>query len=318
MELRILNVRQMKKLLLFFILLFTMASCTKEVEIDIPGYQDLLVIDGSIETGQPPIVLISRTNDIYSATNLQAYLDGFISGATVTVSDGTTSIVLDELCTDNLPAGTEEIAAAIFGIPAAELVNLHLCAYTTFNPAMFGQVGKTYYLTVTYEGKSYTSITQIVQPTALLETFWKPQGSLTDYGYSWAKLADNGNQYDAYRWEVKYLGEPIFKKTFNPFFDDDFFDGLTFEFAYENPMSFDDPNLADEYKAFYKKHDTIVIKLSKMDRDVFSFMEKKYVQMYSAGNPFATPTNIPTNIKGGALGVWAGYSPWFDTLICVQ
>jgi len=162
MELRILNVRQMKKLLLFFILLFTMASCTKEVEIDIPGYQDLLVIDGSIETGQPPIVLISRTNDIYSATNLQAYLDGFISGATVTVSDGTTSIVLDELCTDNLPAGTEEIAAAIFGIPAAELVNLHLCAYTTFNPAMFGQVGKTYYLTVTYEGKSYTSITQIV------------------------------------------------------------------------------------------------------------------------------------------------------------
>jgi hypothetical protein len=46
-------------------------------------------------------------------------------------------------------------------------------------------------------------------------------------------------------------------------------------------------------------------------------MEKKYTQLFSAGNPFATPTNIPSNIKGGAMGVWAGYSPRFDTLICV-
>jgi hypothetical protein len=53
-----------------------------------------------------------------------------------------------------------------------------------------------------------------------------------------------------------------------------------------------------------------------MDRAVFEFLEKKYVQISSAGNPFATPANIPTNITGGALGVWAGFSPWYDTLIC--
>ena len=51
-------------------------------------------------------------------------------------------------------------------------------------------------------------------------------------------------------------------------------------------------------------------------RAVADFFEKKYNQMYSGGNPFATPTNIPTNIKGGALGIWVGYSPWFDTLVC--
>ena len=48
----------------------------------------------------------------------------------------------------------------------------------------------------------------------------------------------------------------------------------------------------------------------------FDFFEKKYNQMYTAGNPFATPTNIPSNIEGGALGIWAGFSPWTDTLIC--
>jgi hypothetical protein len=48
----------------------------------------------------------------------------------------------------------------------------------------------------------------------------------------------------------------------------------------------------------------------------FDFFEKKYSQMFSGGNPFATPLNIPSNIKGGALGIWVGFSPWYDTLIC--
>lgn len=308
----------MKNILYLLSIIILFASCTKEVKIDIPGYQEQLVVDGRIETGQPPIVLLSRSNDIYSPTNLDAYLNGFVSGATVTVSDGTTTVVLDEICSDDLPPGTEDQAAELFGIPASELGNYHLCAYTSFNPAIWGQVGKTYYLTVEFEGKTYTSSTQILQPNNLVNTYWKPDAGQTEYGYSWATLADPANQFDGYRWEVKYSSETMFTKTFNPFFDDQFFDGLTFDFAYENPMSFEDETLEDEFRGYYKLGDTIVIKLSKIDEAVYEFMEKKYTQMYSSGNPFATPTNIPTNIIGGALGVWAGYSPSFDTLICVQ
>jgi len=40
--------------------------------------------------------------------------------------------------------------------------------------------------------------------------------------------------------------------------------------------------------------------------------------MQTSSNPFSTPVNIPTNVSGGALGIWAGYSPWYDTLYCVQ
>jgi hypothetical protein len=54
-----------------------------------------------------------------------------------------------------------------------------------------------------------------------------------------------------------------------------------------------------------------------MDAPVFEFFEKKYAQLQTAGNPFATPTNIPTNFTGGALGIWAGFSPSYDTLICI-
>ena len=87
-------------------------SCTKEVQIEIPGYEEQMVVDGIIETGQPAIVLLSSTANIYSPTNLEAYLSGFVSGATIVVSDGTISDTLVEICTDNLPPGTEEIAAA--------------------------------------------------------------------------------------------------------------------------------------------------------------------------------------------------------------
>ena len=310
----------MKKLIYLFSIL-SFVSCTKEVEIDIPGYEEQIVIDGVIETGQPAIVLLSSTANIYSPTNLEAYLNGFVSGATIVVSDGILSDTLVEICTDNLPPGTEEIAAAFFGIPVDQLVTLNLCGY--FSTQIVGEVGKTYTLNVVVDGESYSSVTRILDPTPLDSLFWKPEPPLENHGWSWAVLSDPPGLNDAYRWEVKRLNmlpdgsqDPLFYKPFGPFFDDAFFDGLTFEFAYENPINFFDETVSDDYRGYYEQGDTILVKLSKLGKSEFDFYEKKYNQMYTAGNPFATPTNIPTNIEGGALGVWAGFSPWCDTLIC--
>ncbi len=309
------------RILAFFIALLILSSCTKEVEIDIPGYEEQIVIDGVIETGQPAIVLLSRSADIYSPTNLDAYLSGFISGATIVVSDGNISDTLVEVCTDNLPPGTEELAAAFFGIPVEQLAELSLCGY--FSTQIVGEVGKTYDLSATVDGTNYTATTSILDPTPLDSLYWKPEGSFENHGWSWAVLSDPPGLNDAYRWEIKRLNvlpdgtqDPLLYKPFGPFFDDVFFDGLTFEFAYENPISFQDETIEEQYRGYFEQGDTILVKFSKLGRVEFQFYEKKYNQMYTAGNPFATPTNIPTNISGGALGVWAGFSPWSDTLFC--
>lgn len=314
----------MKKITILLFILSFLASCTKEVEIDIPGYEEQIVIDGRIETGFPPIVLISKSKDIYAPTDLNAFLGAFVSGADVSVSNGTITVQLIELCTDNLPAGTEPIVAEMLGIPEDELSNLHICGYTSFDPLIFGEIGKTYTLSVTAEGNTYTAVTQIVQPTQLDAVFWKPDGDLTTHGYSWATLSDPAGEFDAYKWEVKRIqldpatGEEMdanFAENFSPVFDDEFFDGLTFDFFYDNPFAYGS-GILDEHAGLFPLGDTLVIKFSKMDPAVYEFMEKKYTQLGTAGNPFATPTNIPTNITGGALGVWAGYSPTFDTLAC--
>ena len=304
-----------QKIAFLSLLIMGLNSCSKEVKIDIPGFDEQIVIDGSIETGTPAIIFLSNSKDIYAPTDINSYLSGFISGATVTVSNGTITDTLTEICTDNLPAGFESIAAAFFGLPIEQLVNLHLCAYVS--TGIVGEVGKTYSLKVLYNDKIYTSSTKIENPTALDNLFWREQANLPGYGFSWAKITDSPIMGDAYRWEVKNLGDLFYSKPFQPFTDDRFYNGKTFEFSVENPMSFKDQTIENQYKGYYKLGDTIVVKFSKLGKKEYQFFEKKYNQIYSGGNPFATPTNIPTNIEGGALGVWAGFSPWYDTLICV-
>ncbi len=312
----------MKLITYLSITMLLIASCTKEVKVEIPGYEEKLVIDGRIETGQPPIVLLSTSKEVYSPTDFQSFLNGFVSGAVVTVSNGTTTVVLDEICSDNLPPGTEQLAAEMLGIPIDQLQNYNICAYTSLNTAIWGEIGKSYTLNVTHDGQTYTAETTIVPPTALNNTYWKSEGNLTNHGFSWAELGDPAGQFDAYFWEVNIIGnaaedttETGFTPTFSPVFDDEFFDGLTFDFAYENPFAFG--STPDSVRGLYMLGDTVVIKLSKIDRVVYEFYEKKYTQLQTAGNPFATPTNIPNNISNGALGIWAGFSPVYDTLICV-
>jgi hypothetical protein len=288
MELRILKYSS------FALVLSFLWSCTKEVQIDIPGYKEQLVVDGRIETGQPAIVLLSKSANVYSSTNFESYLNSFVDDAIVVLSDGTQTDTLTKICTDDLPPGLEQVAEGIFGIPAEILVNLHLCAYVSMN--MFGEVGKTYTLQIAHDGKQYSASSKIQTPVALDSTYWKPEGNFTDRGFSWAMLSDPSSTADAYLWEVKYLQDFQFSKTFNPYFNDKFFNGLSFEFAYENPMSF--------------------VKFSKLGMNEYNYFEKKYNQMYSGGSPFAVPTNIPTNLTGGALGIWVAYSPFFDTVIC--
>lgn len=310
--------------LLTIFVTFLFSACEKEVKIDIPGYEKQLMVDGSIETGQPPFVLLSTSKDIYSPTDLNSFLNSFVSGTNVEVSDGTNTVQLIEICTDNLPPGTESFAAQLFGLPADELANYHLCAYTSLNPLIFGQVGKTYQLKVVYEDKTYTSSSTILPPTPFDSVYWIPANGLADYGYSYVSLTDPVQTKDAYMWEVKRINKGTdgkdldagFMKTYNPVFNDEFINGLTFDFWYENPMSYQDENLADDYKGYYQLGDTVVIKFSKLDLAAYEFYEKKYVQLSTGGSPFASPSNIPTNIKGGALGVWSAFSPIFDTLVC--
>lgn len=303
--------------------LVLITSCTKEVIVDIPEADSKLVIDGRIETGQPPIVLLTRSKYIYEEVNGNLLLEALVSGATVSVSDGTNTVILDEICSQSLPQSSQEAIASFLDIPVEELSTANICFYSTANTSIFGEVGKTYDLKVQFEGNEYTSSTQLLNPVPMDSLYWKEDQEYPDNGYSWLYLSDPPNEYNAYFWECKRINiqgdgstlDDRYVPTFNPAFDDQFFNGLTFTFAYENPHNFN-PDTPLSERGFYQRGDSVAIKFSRIDKAVYEFMEIKYLQLQTGGSPFATPSNLPTNISGGALGVWAGYATYFDTLYC--
>jgi hypothetical protein len=93
---------------------------------------------------------------------------------------------------------------------------------------------------------------------------------------------------------------------------------MTIDLSYGNPQKKKDSTINNTYKRLFRQGDSVVVKLSKLGKAGFEFYKAKASQLDNSGNPFATPINLPSNIKGGGLGIWVGYSPVYDTLYCVE
>ena len=300
------------------------SACQKDVSVKLPNYDEKIVVDGKIETGLPPLIILSTTKDIFSNNSQDAIFGDYISDAVIIISDGTISDTLQTICSDEIPKEYQDIGYALFGIPPSLMSKYHICAYSTTNPAFFGQTGKSYSIEIQYKGKKYTASTSIVEPTFLDSVYWKPEKNTDIYGYAYAHLTDPADKYNAYFWEVlrSNIGKDgksedlKFHKTGNPVFDDQFINGVSFEFFYENPRTWRDTSIPQLFRGLYKKNDTVIVKFSSLDKSTFNFLEKKYVQVNNGTNPFSIPINIPTNITGGALGYFGGYSTTYYTLIC--
>ena len=303
-------------------LLITLFSCTKEVKIDIPGYQNQLVVDGIIETGGHPIVLLSQSANIYVQSDLAAYISRFVYDANLSVIHGNDTFLLTLYTIPELPIDSQKKVAEMLRLDWNEVLLLPIKVYSSND--LIAEATQSYTLRIVHQGKSYQGTTYLPTPTPLEALYWKSETSNNQYGYSWAKLIDPAQQFDAYKWEVKrvntFNGAPIddiYKRGFGGLFSDQFFDGQTIEFYYENPLKRKDTTHLKAYKRYYRLGDSVVVKFSKMDQQVYSFYDKKYAQLNSASSPFSTPVNVPTNIPG-LLGVWAGFSPCYDTLYCVE
>jgi hypothetical protein len=316
----------MRLLSLLILLAVISISCTKEVEIDIPGFEEQLVVEGRIQTGGYPIVFLSSSQDVYAPTDLGSYLQSFIYDATVTVTlDGVTTD-LELMGVNQLPLESQKTLAEMLRLEFDQIGFVPIQVYSTQNNSLIGQVGKTYTLSISHDGTNYTGSSQLLPPISLDDVYWRPDDIDPEYGISVARLSDPANEYNAYRWEAKRINiqqngnelDTLFRssKSSRGFFDDQFFDGLTFEFDALNRQKRKDTTHLKEYKRFYQLGDSVAIRFSRVERAVHDFYDKRDAQLGSNGNPFATPVNIPSNIEG-ALGVWAGISTGYDTLYCI-
>src|SRR5688572_23112344 len=60
----------MRRLILPALAISLLASCEKEITVDLPITDPKVVVEGTIETGEPPFVLLTRTQSYFAPTSV--------------------------------------------------------------------------------------------------------------------------------------------------------------------------------------------------------------------------------------------------------
>lgn len=288
-----------------FTLYLIYSSCEKEVDINLNTGEPKLVVDGQIETGGPPIVIISKSIGYFSKIDLSTLESSFVHGALVKVSDGSQTITLREYSLDTGINGTNKFY--LYSIDTADMASLNFRGVTE----------RHYTLTVEYEGSTYSAVTKIpnVRP---IDSLWfrKPAGdpAVATAVLMYVKFTDPDTTGNYLRYFTKRNNE-LYLPGLNSVYEDDIVNGTTIDSlnlaaGYNRSKA---PNL-DSLGVFFRG-DTVTLRWCSIDKGVFDFFRTYEYATGTVGNPFASPVNVITNISGGALGVWAGYGSSYSTAI---
>lgn len=315
----------------FFLVIGSMLiSCQKEITVDLPTTPARIVVEGTIEQDVAPVVLLSWSQGYFQPTSVSDLGELYIQGANVQISDGEETYELDEICISELPEELLPLVAEATGFSVETLMLLDLCAYTSLNNSIVGEVGKTYQLTVDYQ-EEHLEATSKLNNLVYLDSLWfEVAGSSDSLGFAYAILTDPDTLGNAYRWFAKRInqypewspnaGEQKDRSYIAPLgstYDDEFFNGLSFEFAYYRGVAVGSNKEDDfnEERGFFKVGDTIAVKGAVIDRNAFHYISSFEDQIASQGTPFSTPANISSNVVGG-LGAFIAYGAVYDTIVC--
>jgi hypothetical protein len=305
-----------------------LVGCEKEITVELPEVEQRLVVEGVIEPGMPPYVILTRTQSYFDPLDPQAIANGFVRGAHITVDNGNGPVVLDQICSSTLTPEQRALFAEITGLDPGLLYVADICVYSTANTAVFGEVGRTYSLRVEAEGKVLTSITTIPQPVPLDSVWFKlalQRPGDDSLGFAWARLSDPDTMGNHYRWMARRVNhradgsvkDPTFISPLGNTFEDKYVNGLTFDFNFIRGRQFysDQEEDNNEEQGYFKVGDTIAVKFVSIGYAEHEFYTSYDENVGSQGDLFGTPVNARSNIQGG-LGIWAGWGVYADTIVC--
>jgi hypothetical protein len=280
-------------------------GCEKKIDFKLKDSEPKLVVEGTIENGRPPVVILTRSIGFFSRITPQILAGSFVHNADVFVSNGTLTHKLKEYA---VPAG-QGITLYFYSIDSSSLAT-----------AFVGQLNSQYSLRIVSEGKEYTATTTIPNITKRVDSvWWKPSPGNPDTTEVTVivKATDPPGYGDYIRYFTRIDNQVEFLPPVNSVFDDLFIDGTTYEVQIQPGI---DRNLDRDSTDpdFFHRGDTIEFKLSNIDRTTYDFWRTWEFSYASVGNPFSTPTQVLGNISNGALGYFGGYASQYRSLIIPQ
>ena len=338
----------MKKYLFILTVFISIVSCREEIDINLPNNEERVVVQGAIEQGFPPYIILTRNQGYFDPIDNTTFNNLFIDDAEIIVWKENTDGTIDSIMLEKLPPPFDSIPV-----------------YTDVNylnngigmPYPFSEEGETYHLIVRWNNQEITSTTTIPYSTPL-DSIWIKETENTNDGEFRCDIRALYNDPDT-------IGNNILIRSKRE--EHWIMDTLSGTYPYNNIIQDNDPSLllvdcgpdilingesfetyfprpsgqggfptgtynTSRYKKYkdtttsgkdsvYIPNDIVLLKFCQVDESSMRFWRGVVRNVTSGGNPFAEPMNLTSNINGG-LGIWTGYGTTYykipiikDTLI---
>jgi len=305
----------MKKYLIVLISAVLYFSCETQYIPEVNNEPPEIVVEGFFEAGDrpsSPVVILTYSTPFFSEINVNDFDDLFVHDAIMTVSNGTESAILEEICLQDLPPEIIDELAPEFGFDPDSL-EINFCVYIDLTQTIIGESGKTYDLTIDVDNKTLKASTTIPEHIPLEDlAFFNVPGIPNDTlrelrGF----LRDRPGEANYYRYFTETNDDGLIA-PFQSVYDDIFFDGDYFQF----PIPKAEPDIAEfniETYGYYVVGDTMTIKQCSIDEAHYRFWSTLEFNAANQG-PFSAYTRVESNIEGG-LGVWGAYNASYHELV---
>lgn len=263
----------------FFVLA---TSCSREDYVNSIEGDSKIVVEGWIEQGDVPQVILSRSIPVNAVIDSTTILDYFIRSAKVTVSDGENVEVL------RLKSDTNKVPP-----------------YVYFGSKIIGEVGKSYRLKVEYLDQVIEGKTSIPKVVVLEAAEYRKNAPKDTIGYLNIRFSDPSFEKNYYQIETKVdKTEPIFVPALYGNLNDDNFNSSMISLQVNRGIYV---LSKEKYKPYFVDGDLIYVKLRTMSKSGFEFWNSWQNEIINGRSPiFPANTSLKSNIKGG-LGIWEGY-----------
>ena len=271
----------MRKHLLLPLAALVFCHCSKET---VP--EGNLVVDGWIENGRPPVVMLTRSIVVgkQKQWDMEDMTGRVITDARVTVSDGEKEYVLT-------------------GMPSEE----HFPPFVYSTTGLLGEPGKSYTLTVR-SGEREATARVALPRTAEMDRLEPLPMEGGGYALRCRFKPLKGQYYGFFtRREGKEL---MFLPAFMSLVNGDTA-APEMEIILTSGV---DITSSSRHKMYFESGETVSVRFCTIEREVYEFWKGYEDAWLFTHNPFfPVSSDVPSNIRGG-YGLWAGYSSTYYQL----
>ncbi len=283
-------------------------ACETEIDVDLPDYGSKLVIEGTIENGQPAIVTLTNSIPYFQELNMEYIQNNLLvqdAEVIVTSSDGERDSLILQFCPD----------APLF------------LAYVS--PNLRGRENTTYTLTVRSKGKEYHATTTIPHTFDIDSAWFSHLSDILNKDTMRTvriQLTDDPAESSYYSFAVKVacpkFTDRLWVSPVPVAFDDKTFSGITFNFELErygitmlHTLGMSEAQSEAAKRLTFRPGDTVYVKCSLMDYNSYRFMITGGTEAIMGTNPFLNPAPVVSNIEGeNVLGAWCGFASTFKRI----